>query len=269
MRNSARALSALAVTVSLVAVPAAAEAKSKVITMSGSTSVYPLASQLAKAYKKSHKGVKIKIAQGGSDVGISDAAKGAVTIGMSSRDPKSSGDPGGLAFTKIARDAVCLITNSSNRISSLSQSDIQGIFSGKIRDWSQVPGSSAKGTINLVTRTSTSGTADAFQKLFMGSTPLSTVVAAKPSNGLVQQSVKSDANAIGYVSLDFVKGTNAVGYNGVACTRANAKAKRYGAVRNFWLVTRGVPQGEAKKFIAWVRGNKAAKKITNTEWLSL
>ncbi|EHN12077.1 Phosphate ABC transporter periplasmic phosphate-binding protein PstS (TC 3.A.1.7.1) [Patulibacter medicamentivorans] len=270
MRNSVRAFSALAVTASFaVAVPAAAEAKSKVITMSGSTSVYPLASQLAKSYKKTHKGVKIKIAQGGSDVGVTDAAKGAVTIGMSSRDPKTSGDPGGLAFTKIARDAVCLITNSSNTIGSLSQAQVQGIFSGKIRDWSQVPGATSKGTINLVTRTSTSGTADAFQKLFMGSTPLSTVVAAKASNGLVQQSVKSDPNAVGYVSLDFTKGAHSVGYNGVACTRSNAKAKRYGAVRNFWFVTRGVPQGEAKKFISWVKTNKAAKKITNKEWLSL
>lgn len=269
MRNSVRAAAAtLAASAVLVAVPAAANAKTTVITMSGSTSVAPLATQLNKAYKKSHKGVKFKLAQGGSDVGISDVAKGAVSIGNSSRDPKTS-DPGGLAFNKVARDAVCLVSNSSNKIGSLSQAQIQGIFSGKIRDWSQVPGATAKGTINLVTRTATSGTADAFQKLFMGTTTLSSVVAAKPSNGLVEQTVKSDPNAIGYVSLDFTGGVNPVAYNGVACTLSNAKSGKYAAVRNFWMVTRGVPQGAIAKYIKWVRTNKVAKKIVRTHWINI
>jgi phosphate transport system substrate-binding protein len=275
MRNSVRAAAAtLAASAVLVAVPAAANAKTTVITMSGSTSVAPLATQLAKAYKKTHKGVKFKIAQGGSDVGISDAAKGAVSIGNSSRDPKTS-DPGGLAFNKIARDAVCLITNPSNKVGDLSQAQIQGIFSGKIRDWSQVPGATAKGTINLVTRTATSGTADAFQKLFMGTNTLSSVVAAKPSNGLVQQTVKSDPSAIGYVSLDFVGGVNTVAYNGVGCTLSNAKSGKYSGVRNFWFVTRGVPQGAVAKFLNWVynpktrKHNPVAKKIIAKHWITL
>ncbi len=271
MRINARAaVATLAVSSVLVAVPATANAKSTVITMSGSTSVAPLAAQLTKSYKKTKGGkrVKFKIAQGGSDVGISDVAKGAVTIGNSSRDPKTS-DPGGLAFNKIARDAVCLITSPGNKLGSLTQAQVQGIFSGRIRNWSEVPGATATGTINLVTRTATSGTADAFSKLFMGSTKLSSVVAAKPSNGLVEQSVKSDPNAIGYVSLDFTGGVNPVSYNGVGCTLANAKSGKYEAVRNFWMVTRGVPQGAVKGFLRWVRKDKAAQKIISKHWVTL
>ncbi len=55
--------------------------------------------------------------------------------------------------------------------------------------------------------------------------------------------MQSDKNAIGYVSLDFISGTNAVAYKGVACNLRNAKSGEYGGVRNFWMVTRGRAKG--------------------------
>jgi phosphate transport system substrate-binding protein len=249
-------------------VPAMAQA-TPVITLSGSTSVAPLATLLAKSYVKSHPGkVKFKLAQGGSDVGVADVAAGRVTIGMSSRDPKSS-DPGGIFFNKVARDAICLVTNPKNTLANLSQSTIQAIFSGDIRDWGQVPGATATGTIDLVGRTAASGTQDAFQKIFMGSKTITSSIAAKASNGLVQQAVQSDPNAIGYVSLDFVDKTNIAGYNGVACNLRNAKSGEYGGVRNFWMVTRGRATGVVSSFISWVQNSAKAQAIVGKHWVPL
>src|SRR6185312_1304695 len=66
--------SAIVAGVAGAAIPATASAV-PVITMSGSTSVAPLASLLAKAYLKQYPGrVKFKLAQGGSDVGVADVA---------------------------------------------------------------------------------------------------------------------------------------------------------------------------------------------------
>ena len=107
-------VSAALVAVGVTAVPTTASA-APVITMSGSTSVAPLASLLARAYLKQYPGrVKFKLAQGGSDVGVADVAAGRVSIGNSSRDPKSS-DPGGLFFNKVAKDAICIVTNNGQR----------------------------------------------------------------------------------------------------------------------------------------------------------
>ncbi len=248
------------------AVPATASAKTT-ITMSGSTSVAPLAAKLAKLYVSTHKGVGFKLLQGGSDVGISDVAHGRVTIGNSSRDPKPT-DPAGLVFNKIARDAVCLITNSANPIPNLSTAQIQGVFGGGVRSWTDVPDGKG-GTIDLVGRTAASGTLDAFHKIFMGATKLSTTMAQKGSNGLVQQSVHTDPNAIGYVSLAFTKGVHTVAYNGVPCTLRNAKSGQYGGVRNFFMVTRGAPTGATKKWISWVQKNKDAQKIVASDWVPL
>jgi phosphate transport system substrate-binding protein len=251
--------------------PATALAVPPVVTMSGSTSVAPLAAQLARGYLKQYPGrVKFKLAQGGSNIGIADVAAGRVTIGNSSRDPQPS-DPSGLVFHKIAKDAICLITNPANRVADLSQATIQAIYSGKIVDWKDVPGSKLSGSIDLVGRTAASGTHDAFQKIFLGKTQVSSRIAQKASNGLVQQTVKQDRQAIGYVSLAFTQGVSASTYKGVSCTLRNAKSGTYGGVRNFWMVTRGRPASKSPeaKFLRWVLRSPKADRIVATEWVPL
>lgn len=265
-----RALVAVtAVAVAGAAVPATASAI-PTITMSGSTSVAPLASLLAKGYIKDRKlkgKLKFKLAQGGSDVGVADVSAGRVSIGNSSRDPKSSDS--GVVFHKIAKDALCVVTHPSNSIANLTQSQIQAIFSGSVRNWQDVPGSTKTGTINIVVRTPASGTQDAFQKIFMGSKSISSTAAAKASNGLVQQTVRSDQQAIGYVSADFLAGTHAVPYAGVPCTVANAKSGQYGGTRFFYMVTRGNARGAVAKFLNWVQNASRAQKIISTHWVPL
>lgn len=248
----------------------AAAKKKTTITLSGSTSVYPLASLLIKEYLKGpgKNKVAFRMAQGGSDVGVSDVARGRVTIGNSSRDPKSS-DPQGITFNKIAKDALCLVVNQQNTTTNLTQAQVQAIFSGKVRDWADVPGSGRTGTINLVVRTAASGSQDAFQKIFLGSATLSSAATAEASSGLVATKVQNDANAIGYVSLDFASKLKTVGYNGVACNLQNAKTGEYGGVRNFWMVTRGAPTGETKKFLKWIQTNAKARQIISTEWVPI
>ncbi len=254
--------------VAVVATPAAAQARTT-ISMSGSTSVAPLARALAKKYTSVDRNVSFKLLQGSSDVGINDAAKGRVTIGNASRDPQNS-DPGGLVFNKIARDAVCIITHPSNPIANLSQAQVEAIFTGQVRSWSQVPGAKSRGAISLISRTAASGTGDAFRNIFLG--PNRNVAAsssAKNTNGLVNQSVRSDRDAIGFVSLDFISGVSTVGYKGVPCTLRNAKSGQYAGTRNFWMVTRGKAKGKAAQWIRWIQNSAAARRIVNTDWISI
>lgn len=249
--------------------PLAAVASARtIISMSGSTSVYPLAVLLAEKY--AHIGhVGFRIFQGGSDIGINDVAHGRVTIGNSSRDPLPS-DPHGLVFTKIARDGICVITNPSNRLGNLDQQEIQNIFTGAVTNWSQVPGATATGSIDLISRTAASGTLDAFRQIFLGQNlNVSGTAVEKTSESLVEQAVHADPNAIGFTSLYFTGGTNAVPYQGVPCTLRNAKSGEYQGVRNFWMVTRGRPSGAARSFLHWVNTSRTATRIINTNWIPL
>ena len=265
-----RLLAAAAALALCAPLSAATAANAATITMSGSTSVAPLATKLAKAFLNSPKGKgnKVVILQGGSDIGITDVSRGRVTLGMSSRDPKPA-DPGGIVFNKFARDAVCIVTNSSNAIPTLSQTQIQDIFSGRIRSWSQVTGATAAGPIDLVVRTAASGTQDAFQNIFMGQTlRVAASATTKSSNGLQSQTIKSNPNAIGYASFAFTAGLHTVPYQGVPCTLRNAKSGQYAGSRNFFLVSRGAAKGLAKDFISFARSS-AGQAIVGSEWVPL
>jgi phosphate transport system substrate-binding protein len=252
-----------------LALPAVATARRLII--GGSTSVLPLAQKLASAYHKQYPKIPAPGVQGGqSDIGISGVASGRFDIGDSSRDPLPT-DPHGLVFTKIARDGVCIVTNSSNPISNLSEETVQGIFTGNIRDWSEVPGAKVSGPIDLFDRDGASGTQDAFQHIFLGEEKkVSPSATQETSNGLEQSAVSSDKQAIGFVSFAYTAGVNAAGYEGVACNLRNAKSGQYAGVRNFWMVTKGVPKGEALKFIAWVTsGRKNVDSIISSSWLTV
>jgi len=272
MRNRLRRVGLFSALAIVAAVPAAAPAVASAkttITMSGSTTVAPLAALLARKYLQvCDRCVSFKLLQGGSDIGVADVAAGRVTIGNSSRDPKPS-DPGGLVFNTIAHDALCLVSNKANPLPGLDQAGIQAIFGGSVRSWSQVPGSTQTGTIDLYTRTAASGTQDAFLKIFMGSTKVFSGASQKGSNGLVEQSVAADPGGIGYVSLAFTKNVHTIPYKGVECNLRNAKSGQYGGVRNLYMVTRGAPTGATAKWINWITHSKDASKIIGTQWVPL
>jgi phosphate transport system substrate-binding protein len=267
--SRARAVLPGVVVAAALAVAPAAQAKS-VITMSGSTSVAPLARALAQKYVSLYPNrASFKLLQGGSDIGINDVARGRVSLGNASRDPAPS-DPGGLVFNKIARDGVCVVTNPGNPVANLSKEQVQAIFSGRVRSWAQVPGARATGAITLITRTAASGTGDAFQNIFMGlDLRIAASAQAKSSNGLVNQAVRSDRGAIGFVDFDFIKGVHTVAYQGVPCTLRNAKSGSYAGVRNFWMVTRGRPGGETRRWLSWIQNAGPARQIINTNWIAL
>jgi phosphate transport system substrate-binding protein len=253
-----------------VAAPAAASATS-VVTISGATASYPLVSLLAQKYVKTHpKKVRFKIAQGGAQVGINDVAAGRVTIADVSRDPLPS-DPAGLVFYPIAKYGICVITNKTNTLSNLTASQVVSIFTGKTRSWSGVPGATASGTIDPISRTSVAGVLTSFQTLLLEGRKVSSIASEEASEGLLKQQVQNDPNSIGFVSnyQAGLGGVNVVSYNGVGCTLATAASGQYAGVARFYEVTKGRPKGAASAFIGWIESSPAARKIISSQWIPI
>jgi phosphate transport system substrate-binding protein len=251
-----------------VAAPVAASALTTV-TLSGATASYPLVSELAQKYVKLHPGkVKFKIAQGGAQIGINDVAAGRVTIGDVSRDPIAS-DPAGLVFYPIAKYGICVVTNKANALGNLTSGQLLNIFTGKTRSWSGVPGASASGTIDVITRTSTSGALSSFQTLLLEGKKVGSFASEEASDGLQRQAVENDPNAIGFNSnYQSEKGNeHVVNVNGVTCNKSTVSSGQYQGVARFYEVTKGKATGAASAFIGWIRNSKAARKIISTQWV--
>jgi phosphate transport system substrate-binding protein len=271
MHRSRRVAALLAATFTLsIVVPAIAFAAStSTITISGATASFPLVSLLAQKYEKLNKKVKIKLTQGGTQVGINDVSAGRVSIADVSRDPLPT-DPKGLEFYPVAKYYLCVVTNSKNPLSNLTQAQVEAIFTGKTREWSKVPGATASGPIDLISRNSTAGTLSNFTTLLMGGKKVSSLASEESSEGLQRQAIEKDPNSIGFLSGYFAsQGVNDVAFNGVGCTLANAKAGSYAGIAHFYEVTKGKATGAASAFIGWIEDSAAAQKIINTQWISL
>jgi phosphate transport system substrate-binding protein len=231
------------------------------ITLAGSTSVQPFADMLAEEYMTLHPTEHVNVQGGGSSAGIEAALSGAAQIGMSSRDLK--GDETKLVRIEIARDAIAVVVHPSNPVRDLSLEQVRGIFSGKVRRWSEVGGPDRP--IVVVTREEGSGTRSAFQDLV-----LSANVAVDPgalvqdSNGAVRQLVSNDPSAVGYVSLGLVnEQVKSVSLDGVQATTANIQAGKYKLVRPFLFVLKAEPEGSTKAFIDYVLGADGQKSLAH------
>jgi phosphate transport system substrate-binding protein len=266
--RSIRRLSAVATAVGFLALAIPAAASAATITISGATASYPLVSLLAAKYSKLHHGVKFRIAQGGAQVGINDVAAGRVTMADVSRDPLST-DPAGLVFYPIAKYGICVVTNKANPLANVSQSQLVGIFTGKVRSWSGVSGAHANGTIDLIGRTSVAGVLTSFQTLLLEGKKISSLAAEEPSEGLLRQQVESDPNSIGFLSnyQSDKGGLNVVSVGGVTCNKSTARSGQYPGVARFYEVTKGRATGAAAKFISFITKSSAAKRIIATQWL--
>lgn len=238
------------------------------ITLAGSTSVQPLAEELARVYEAKNPNVKVFVQGGGSGAGIKAAQTGTASIGMSSRELKDSEK--GLHETVIAKDGIAIVVHNSNNVADLTLEQIKDIFAGKITNWKQVGGPDKK--ITVVTREEGSGTRGAFEEIVMdhgGKGKISSKAITQNSTGAVHQTVALDATAVGYISLGNLDSkVKALKVEGVYPTKTTVKKKQYKIQRPFLFLTKGAPKGEASKFILFVTGPEG-QKIVSKDYISV
>ena len=107
------------------------------LTLTGSSTVAPLALEIAKRFEQLHPGTRIDVQSGGSSRGIADALAGRVNIGMASRSLKPEET---LVAHTIARDGIGMIVHRDNPMVALSDAQIIAIYTGEITSWSGVGG---------------------------------------------------------------------------------------------------------------------------------
>ncbi|MBA1333711.1 MAG: Phosphate ABC transporter, periplasmic phosphate-binding protein PstS [Firmicutes bacterium] len=222
------------------------------ITIAGSTSVQPLAEQLAQIFMEKNQGVRIDVQGGGSSVGVQSAHEGVADIGTSSRELKNEEKPYNLKEFVIAKDGIAVIVNSGNQaVSELTLEQVKKIFTGQVTNWKEVGGADAK--ITVVNREEGSGTRGAFEEIVLGKDKFVENAIIQPSTGAVKQTVSTDPNAIGYISMgsldNSVKG---VKVEGAEPTSENVVNGSYKISRPFLMLTKEEPQGAVKAFLDFI-----------------
>jgi phosphate transport system substrate-binding protein len=238
------------------------------ISVVGSTSVAPLAQELADEFNKTETGLKIDIQAVGSSAGIKAAIDGSGDIGMSSRDLKEEEKGERLTEHVIAMDGIAIAVHPNNKVTDLTAEQITKIFKGEIKNWKEVGGDDKE--ILVVSREAGSGTRGAFEELTSlegkknGKTFSLLAVEAliAEGNGAVKANIASKENAIGYLSLGYLDDTvKTVIVDGVEPTVENIKAKKYVVSRPFLMLTKDDMKPEVKAFIDYIMSDEGQKIV--------
>ena len=234
------------------------------LTITGSSTVAPLAAEIAARFEEQHPGVRIDVQTGGSSRGISDVQSGAADIGMASRPLTDS--EATLTGHQVAVDGICFIVHESNPVETLTDEQVVAIFRGEVTNWKDLGGSDLP--IVVVSKAAGRATLEVFLHYFQ----LDAVeIDADIIVGENQQSIKTVAgnpSAIAYVSIGTVgaeveRGTpiRSVQSGNVAPTTENVASGKFPMTRPLLLVTQGKLSDRAKVFIEFAQSSDVTDLI--------
>ena len=234
-------------------------AQAQNIRIKGSDTVLPLAQKLAETYNKAHN-ASVSVTGGGSGTGFSAMIDGTTDIASASRsikmDEKLKMQDAGKKFKQviIARDALSVIVNPTNKVKQLTREQLEGIFTGKISNWKELGGDDMK--IVVYSRETSSGTYEFFKDHVMHNKNFASSVLNMPATGAVVQSVSQTKGAIGYIGMAYdTKSVNQLkvsydqGKTYVEPTMATAKNGTYPIVRPLFLYYDLAVESKVKPFI--------------------
>ena len=239
------------------------------VTLSGSTTVQPLAEKLAEAFMTENTGLQIDVQGGGSSVGVKAAGQATSDIGMASREIKESelAEFPNLKIFVIARDGIAIVAHPDVPVSDLTVEQVRDIFSGKITNWKDLGGDDQN--IIVVSREEGSGTRAAFEEMVMGEDALIAASAIlQASNGAIRTTVSTTPYSIAYLSFGYLDDTvKSISIDGVAPTEPNAADGSYPIVRPLNMLTNGEPAGMVKAFLDFILSEAGQKLVVEDGYI--
>lgn len=197
-----------------------------------------------------------------------------IFVGPPSEQQKNMAASYGKTFnlTPIGKEAFVFFVHKNNPIDSLTIAEIQQIYSGEIKNWSQLGGEDEE--IRAFQRPQDSGSQTALQSL-MGDIPIMEAPVEDVTSGMggiieeVSQ-YRNYGNAIGYsfryyttemIGNDDIK---LLAIEGIEPTKDNIGTGEYPIASEFFAITAGTTNPNVDKFLQWMtskQGQKLVEKV--------
>jgi phosphate transport system substrate-binding protein len=203
--------------------------------------------ELAEAYTNRYDYVTTDIRARGSGLGVEGLRDGTVDLALVSRELAVE-DKEDLGATVIAYDAIAVLVNSGNPVTSLSSEQLRDIFSGDILLWSEVGGEEVD--IEVLSREDGSGTREAFEAMLMAERSVTLAAIVMPNSEAIGQFVAENPLSIGYASaVDIPLGARPLRIDGVEPDLQAIAKEDYPLIRPFILVTQRRPDDGVEAFV--------------------
>lgn len=251
----------------MVSLASAGNATSPVsVTVSGSSTVMPLAEAAAEEFNLLQKDYVVSVSAGGTGAGILGIAERKNDIAMASREIAESERQrfkGTFQEYLVGLDGISIAVSEGifqAGVKGLSNRQVREIYSGNISNWKDLGGPDLP--IYVISREDGSGTRDNFNEIIMGSTDAETpaVDTVAMSAAEVKTAIAGSDKAIGYLGFNYLGGgVTGIAFNGFRPTYENIKLDLYELHRHLYFYTFGQPSPGAQAFIDFVLGPEGQK----------
>ena len=245
------------------------------LQIKGSDTLINMVQRLAEVYMESNPGNYIAVTGGGSGTGVAALINKKCDIANSSRLMKQKeidmAVAGGVNPRRIvvAIDGLSIITNANNPVDKLTFEQVGQIFRGEIKNWKELGGNDMP--ISLYGRQPNSGTYDFMLEVVLKG-DYSQKMRQMNGNAQIVEAIRSDASAIGYVGVGYVKddqsGLNvakiAAKSGGEYISPLDEKAVidgTYTIARPLNQYINGMPTGKVKDFLQFELSDEGQKVV--------
>lgn len=243
----------------------------KILKLSGSTTVRPLARRWRDEFMKENPEIRISVKGGGSGKGVADVKGGLADIGMSSSKSLVAQEED-LVSHLMAYDAILIIVNKENPIldtleeKGIDKSTLQKIYSGEINNWNEIPGINKDQSLFNYTRSDESGSAEVFAKFLEMTQGELRGIGVKGNSG-TKEAISNNEWGIGYVGAKYafdnsievipLDGNNdgeISDYERIdSFNDLKSDIENYPIQRGLYFATKGEPTEIVKRFIEWCK----------------
>jgi phosphate transport system substrate-binding protein len=222
------------------------------LVVTGSSTIYPLMTDIAQRFERLNPGISIDVRSGGSGKGIADLRGGVSDIAMVSR--QLADDERRLFAFALCRDGAAIVVHRSNPLKGLSRQQLSELLTGNISDWKQL--GARAGAIKLAWRTENQAIPEIIQRHLKLKPEQIRSHAIFFENEEAIGFVANDRNAITLAALGVAEHSVKSGvaikllaYEGIPASTRALRDLTYSLSRPLLLVTRSVPEGARKRLI--------------------
>ena len=251
------------------------------ITAKGSDTLVILAQKWAEVYMGKNPDTKIQVTGGGTGTGFAALQNKTTDLCNASRKIKAKEITACVeAFGKrpteykVALDGLSIYVHESNKIPSLSLEELEGIFTGQIKNWKEVGGEDAP--IVVYSRENSSGTYEFFKEHVLKGKDFAASAQTMPGTAAVLQGIAKDKNAIGYGGAAYGAGARHIkvsatkGGEAVEPTEENVVKGTYPIWRHLFIyVNPALDKGEVAAYLKWIRGDEGQKLVKDVGYYPL
>jgi phosphate transport system substrate-binding protein len=251
------------------------------ITVKGSDTLVILAQKWAEVYMGKHPDVKIQVTGGGTGTGFAALQNQTTDLCNASRKIKAKEIEACIkAFGKrpteykVAVDGLSVYVSADNPVKELSVSQLEAIFSGKIKNWKEIGGADAP--ITVYSRENSSGTYEFFKEHVLKGKDFVSSAQTMPGTAAVLQAVAKDKNGIGYGGAAYGAGAKHLAVKpddtsaGVEPSEENVLSQKYPIWRYLFVyVNPALDKGEIAAYLKWMRSDDGQKIVKDVGYFPL